>query len=496
MFKASSLKTKLLGAVGMLLVIVWVLASGSIYLLDAQETDGAVVNIAGRQRMLSQKMTKEALTLTWLPGDREGALKQLTATMELFDRSAKGLLEGDPQLGLPPTTDPAIRQKMLEVQDLWERLRQGLSQLATLDPASPGFRESMDQALKTNLTLLTAMNSAVEMYAAQAGHKVATLKIILWFGLALASLVFTAVWLGFNFQVVKPVRGMLGALSRGAHELERAAQTIAASGQQLSLSTASQAAALEEASASLEELANMTKQNTSHAQATSRLSQEASQATDHADQYMDQLRQAMDDLTQTSEQTGKVIKTIDGIAFQTNLLALNAAVEAARAGEMGAGFAVVAEEVRGLAKRAAAGAHDTQLLIEKNMENIARGSQLVLDAYQAFATLAGNARQVTALVEQIFKDSSESATGIEQIRWATSRIDQGTQDLAANVQDSASAAEQLSGQAQSIKLMVENLQALVEGKEGPPTPPPEQAAPAKGKPAALPFAPEEEMVEF
>mgnify|MGYP000959026630 FL=1 len=484
---ALSIKAKLLMAVGLLLLTAWALGLASLTLLQSQETDGLVVNIAGRQRMLSQKMTKELLAMLLQPETRSQVAPQLKASMDLFERSAQGLLEGDAQVGLPSTIDPQIRQQMNVVLALWAGFKDNLLALsAEQGPSAANREQRLTAVLQDNLKVLKEMNQAVEMYAARAESKVLLLRNVLLVGMAFAGLVFAAIWVGLGRAVIRPMRQALASLGEGIAQLKLASRQIANSGQQIADSTSSQAAALEETSASLEDLASATRENTAHAETSRHLSQDAAQAMDSADHSMAQLRQAMTSLTDTSQETGKVIKTIDEIAFQTNLLALNAAVEAARAGEHGAGFAVVAEEVRGLAHRAAEGARNTQRLIEMNMTNIRKGSEQVAATVEAFETMAGNSREVNGLVMQISRASADSASGIEQIRQATSRLDQDTQHLAANAEEAASASEQLFGQAQSMERMVNQLTSLVEGQaraQAPAPRRPKRVAPTRALPA-------------
>jgi len=159
--------------------------------------------------------------------------------------------------------------------------------------------------------------------------------------------------------------------------------------------------------------------------------------------------------------TGKIIKTIDEIAFQTNLLALNAAVEAARAGEDGAGFAVVADEVRNLAMRAADAARNTADLIEGTVKKINEGGGLVGTTNEAFTKVAESASKVGELVGEIAAASNEQAEGIGQVNTVVTEMDNIVQRNAANAEESASASEEMSAQAEQMKDFVEELVALV-----------------------------------
>jgi methyl-accepting chemotaxis protein len=176
---------------------------------------------------------------------------------------------------------------------------------------------------------------------------------------------------------------------------------------------------------------------------------------------MTELIQSMKEVNSASEETAKIVKTIDEIAFQTNLLALNAAVEAARAGEAGAGFAVVADEVRNLAMRAAEAAKNTANLIEGTVSKVKQGSDLVGKTAEAFSQVASSSTKMKELVGEISAASTEQSQGVEQINKAINEMSQVTQHVAASAEESASAAEQLNAQSEQMKGMVGELVLLV-----------------------------------
>ena len=191
---------------------------------------------------------------------------------------------------------------------------------------------------------------------------------------------------------------------------------------------------------------------------------EANQVVKTADESMDQLIASMEDISKASEETQKIIKTIDEIAFQTNLLALNAAVEAARAGEAGAGFAVVAEEVRNLAMRSADAAKNTAELIEGTVKKVNDGSKLVTTTNDAFSQVAQSSAKVGDLVAEISGASKEQSAGIEQVNIAISEMDKVVQQNAANAEESASASEEMNAQAEQLRDYVGDLMMMVTGK--------------------------------
>lgn len=172
----------------------------------------------------------------------------------------------------------------------------------------------------------------------------------------------------------------------------------------------------------MKEMAVVTKKNVENATAANDLVIESGQVVDETNNSMKQLTSHMTDITRTSEETSKIVKTIDEIAFQTNLLALNAAVEAARAGEAGAGFAVVAGEVRNLAMRSAEAAKNTATLIEDIILRIHQGFDLVTKTNDTFTKVSESVARTIALIDEIAKASSTQARGIEDINKTAARI--------------------------------------------------------------------------
>ena len=208
----------------------------------------------------------------------------------------------------------------------------------------------------------------------------------------------------------------------------------------------------------------MTKHNASNATEADSLMKDSAAVVSSATGSMLSLTAAIDEISQASEETSKIIKTIDEIAFQTNLLALNAAVEAARAGEAGTGFAVVADEVRNLAMRAADAAKNTAELIEGTVAKVKKGSELVNQTGESFEAIAVSSNKARELVSEIAAASNEQAQGVEQINAAVIDVEKVTQQNAASAEESASASEEMSAQAQQMQSMVADMVALVEGR--------------------------------
>ncbi|HEY3982705.1 methyl-accepting chemotaxis protein [Cedecea sp.] len=241
--------------------------------------------------------------------------------------------------------------------------------------------------------------------------------------------------------------GIVREVRDSSHSISVGASEIAAGSTDLSQRTEEQAASLQETAASMEQMSQTIQQNAETVRTATRLANSASETATQSGNAVNNLVLTMQEISDSSRKIGDIIGVIDGIAFQTNILALNAAVEAARAGESGRGFAVVAGEVRSLAQRSASAASEIKTLIEDSMRTVTKGSDMVNSAGTTIDDLVQQSHRVAGLISEIGVTTEEQGQGIVQINVAITQLDQVTQQNAALVEESASAAESLRDQA-------------------------------------------------
>ncbi len=383
-----------------------------------------------------------------------------------------------------------IASKVAEVRQVTRDPR-NIEHLEKIDAAASAYKTAMAE-LSSNWSALEELHvkrglalegvqdlaestaTAGIAHAGQTGNEAASdLSFASWVmivGLASTLVIGVILAVSITLSTTRPIKRTVQGLSEGAMQVAAASGQVASTSRQLAEGSSQQAAAIEETSSSLEEMAAMTRQNAENAGQANQLMVEANQIVEGANRAMVELTRSMSEIATASEETQKIIKTIDEIAFQTNLLALNAAVEAARAGEAGTGFAVVAEEVRNLALRASEAAKSTANLIENTVRKTKDGVDLVDDTYREFDRVLTIVAKSGEFVGEIAAASREQAQGIAQVNKAVSEMDKVTQNNAAGAEESASASEEMNAQAEQMREFVIELNALVEGEAGKETP--------------------------
>jgi methyl-accepting chemotaxis protein len=281
-------------------------------------------------------------------------------------------------------------------------------------------------------------------------------------GLILLAAIF--VW-AIILTVERPVSKLVTSLYEGASQVMDASGQVAESSQHMAEGAASQASSLEETSSSLEEMSAVTRRNADGAMKVNTMATEARESAEKGRGAMDRMVETIGLIRNSSNETAKIMRTIDEIAFQTNLLALNAAVEAARAGDAGKGFAVVAEEVRNLALRSAEAARSTATLIEGAQKNAELGVAVSQEVAGLLGNIVESIRKVAQLVSDVSRASQEQAQGIDQVNHAVADMDKVTQSNAASSEEAAAASEELSAQAKELEDMVGVLVRIVSGQK-------------------------------
>ncbi|MEG1447857.1 MAG: HAMP domain-containing methyl-accepting chemotaxis protein [Oscillospiraceae bacterium] len=269
-------------------------------------------------------------------------------------------------------------------------------------------------------------------------------------------------YIGDYTQIIESMREINGELSSSLSQINEAADQVnsgsdqvSCAAQSLSQGATEQASSVEELSATIGQISKQISDTAENAKNASQLSDEVEVGISESNHKMQEMITAMDKISNTSNEIGKIIKTIDDIAFQTNILALNAAVEAARAGVAGKGFAVVADEVRSLAQKSAEAAKNTTALIEDTVEAIANGTDIADKTAQSLSAVVEKAGVVNDNITKISIASEEQADAVAQVEQGVEQISTVVQTNSATAEESAAASEELSSQALMLKNLVD-----------------------------------------
>ncbi len=284
-------------------------------------------------------------------------------------------------------------------------------------------------------------------------------------GGGMVALVIAALALLLSRLVVGPLGEVSQQLSTQSDVVQGSSNQVSAASESLATGAREQTTRLGEVSSALEQLSTMTSRNVESASEVDQRLKAASAAVGRAEHDMQELTASMGEITRASEQTSKIVKTIDDISFRTNLLALNAAVEAARAGAAGAGFAVVANEVRTLSLQAAEAARSTADLLEDTVRKVATGTALVSRGSADFVEVSRSTEQACTLATGIVQASREQHQAIERIGQAVTGIESVVRANVAAAEASASAAGELSQGAEQLQGAVSGLIVMVQGED-------------------------------
>ena len=503
----SSLKFKVSVMVGLFTVFMLIVVGTTTYVLNSQSADAKVIDIAGRQRMLSQKISKEVFALAFLlnRGERDGVeeiREGLKKTVSLFDSSLKALKDGGETIGTDggmttvPASTGAAGIQLKKVEELWGPFKKSVDDIVGLSRvSSKAFLKALKEVDEGNIPLLKESNKAVVLLKEASERKTSTLMLVQIVALFLTVVMAVVVWLIANKTVVRTLvravgiadrlaggdltmeievdskdetgqlltamREMVRSLRKTVAQTKEASRQVSMASDQLSEANQNfsqrlteQAASIEETSSTMEEMAASIRQTAENAKEANKLAQGTKTAAESGSKVMEETIRAMDEIDRSSGKIGNISNVIEEIAFQTNILALNAAVEAARAGEHGKGFAVVASEIRTLAQRTTESAKEITALIEESSEKTGRGVQLAGELSEKLSEIETSVKKVVDLMDEVAAAAGEQASGINQVNTAVSQIDQTTQQNASLVEETAASSEEMAAQAKELMNLI------------------------------------------
>jgi len=465
---------------GFVSILLLTIILGTVGIVQIRKVDTGVMDLADVHIPISNLIstvdvaaTNQYLQVNLYAIHREEAqLQEFAAMSQEVDESLEGLkqvIRTDQELvdeGWLDRIEPIAQE-----HDVFEKACEGFIEVVKSDAKIQELDKDADLVEATYAPFMAKVDAFLQIndeeaqQVGQGATQSADVASIWMIVLSVASVIVGSVLAFFIARgIIKALHKVINTLSEGSDQVSSAASQVSAASQSLAEGTTEQAAGLEETSSSLEEMSSMTKQNADNAQQANTLASQASQTATNGTEAMNRMDTAIQDIQKSSDETAKIIKVIDEIAFQTNLLALNAAVEAARAGEAGKGFAVVAEEVRNLAMRSAEAAKNTATMIEGSVKNANAGVDIAGEVSKVLNEIVSGIGKTSDLVGEIAAASQEQAQGIDQVNTAVTQMDKVTQQNAANAEESASASEELNAQAESLNHVVGDLLTLVGGQ--------------------------------
>ncbi len=458
--------------------------------LSGQEKDATAINVAGRQRMLSQKMTKEAAFFIQTR-DEEWA-STLKKTSELFDKSLYALEFGDMEMHLKRVEDPEVKTEIQKLKGIWQPFKEKVQEVISAPPGSDMSAQALEYVKQNNIALLKQANALTKAFENYARSKIKYLEMIMAVMLAISFALLVASRFIITKLIIKPLSQAVTAISdcgngrldhaippaglsmikqllisfnslvcgiggqfltiitqnrsleaasdqvaTASHDIRQRASELEEMAKDVSSSASTAAGSLASVAAASQE---MTAATTEIAQSVATTAQKTNEAQDQAQSTAAVIAR----LGESSDSIGNIIQVINSIAEQTNLLALNATIEAARAGEAGKGFAVVANEVKELAKQTAEATNE----ITDMIQTIQADSREAIDSVEAITGVIG---EVNDLANAIASATEEQTATVSEISYS---VEEGSQG-ANLVQEKA---EHLLQEAQRFALLSDTLE--------------------------------------
>lgn len=464
---------KVTGPVFICLIIIFSMFIITFSSTSHQKDDGLVINLAGRQRMLTQKMTKELLIFKEQTINYSTSLEkhstQLENTAKIFEMTLKALINGGKaplSLNLsktkyrvcPKASEPAYSQ-LIKVNNIWTEFSQ---RLGTIISGNEKDFTNTRWILENNTKLLVEMNKAVVMMQKTSEGKIK--KLIQTQAVAvILSIIIIIFSIIFIISIIKKLKNITNILNLGAFHINEASDNIVNFSQNIETNTSAHLQEIQKTTSSLNEIVKSTQDNSKNTISVKNSMDEAQEIVSNNNLNIKELNASMLEMMNASGETSKIIKTIDEIAFQTKILALNAAVEAARAGEAGTGFAVVAKEVGSLAARSSQAAKDTTILIEQTIDAVQKGNSIVKNIDHEFLNVQTIVENSLGKTDNIVFSSKEQMEKINNISQKINDFQNVASENAQTTEKTSHAAQELYQQANTFKEVVDEITYLTGG---------------------------------
>ena len=476
MNKSLSIQAKIL--LGMAILVVGYLASAAFGYYSGAQREGELaaveaVSVPVTLQCQSAVFAFEASTKTFTDALMTGEAESLKGAADANGRALEILVkvsQSADSAGLTRSDIEEMISRLKAISGQRETVYKGMSGDAAtrsaIRPQAEKLTESTE-SLRRSLSQVTAV--AEKTLAARLSATMAATRqqriTNLWMAAIIVVLGSVVMYFIVRRSIVGPISRVVSGLRDSSEQVAGASQSIRGSGQQIADSSSAQAASLEETSATLEEISSGARSNAEHSANVKNKVSQARAVAEKSTLDVNAMRAAMSEIQTASNNIAKIVKTIDEIAFQTNILALNAAVEAARAGEAGAGFAVVAEEVRSLAQRCAEAARETASMIDDTIAKSERGVQMSSTVATGLEGISQQIQEIDGLVAEIAQASHEQSTGVNEVNKAVVSLNGTTQANAATAEEAAATVEELAVQVEALHRFTRELNQTIYGGE-------------------------------